>query len=512
MSYPRLRRKRRGRPDDRGSLPMALLVTLVGMSTSAALVPVVIHHLADTRASSARTTALHAAQAGIDVALGHIRAATDLPGAGRLADLPSGPLRSSSQEPDGSQYQVTIDYLDLNGGSLGNRPATRPHSAVLVSIGVATPSGAFDRNTPGARTLQATYTFRTSTTAVPGGQIHVRSTNADLCLDAGSGRPAAGTNVTMQPCQNAPQQQIFTYSANLTLTLVSSRTTTNPYGMCLDAGGTHGAGPPATVKLQACAAASPAPAQQWIFNNAGNFAGTSNGIAQDGYCFNVQTPDRAGSLVVLGSGATCNGNPDSVQTFRPDSTVGAGAAGPASRQLASFAQFSRCLNVTDAVPSTAYLTAWPCLQVSNPSSVPPEQVWTLPSVSPTMHTGTGAISTRIGGAGYCLRSPGTASGAYPTVETCPAAGVPAAFSWTVYGATGSFATSYQIKDSAGLCLAAADPTTSPTEIHQPAPGNGSPISRILLQACTGGTGQKWNAPADLTRPSPLTSYFERTAG
>jgi hypothetical protein len=476
------------------------------------LVPVVVDHLADTRVSSGRTKALHAAQAGIDVALGHIRAATDMPGAGRLTDLPSGPLRSSSQEPDGSQYQVTIDYRDLNGGSLGNPPATRPYSAVLVSVGVARPAGAFDRNTPGARTVQATYIFRTSTTAVPGGQIHVRSANADLCLDAGSVRPAAGTNVTMQPCQNAPQQQIFTYNANLALTLVSSRTTTNPYGMCLDAGTNHGASPPATVKLQACAAATPAPAQQWIFNNAGNFAGTSTGITQDGYCFNVQTPDRAGSLVVLGSGATCNGNPDNVQTFRPDSTVGAGAAGPASRQLANFAQFSRCLNVTDAVPSTAYLTAWPCRQVSNPSNIPPEQVWTLPSVSPTMHTGTGLISTKIGGVGYCLRSPGTASGAYPTVEICPAAGVPAAFSWTVYGATGSFATSYQIKDSADLCLTAADPTTSPTEIHQPASGNGSPISRILLQACNAGTGQKWNAPPDLTRPSPLTSYFERTAG
>jgi len=487
---------------------MAMLVTLVGMSLSAALVPVVVHHLADTRISSTRTRALHAAQAGIDIALGHIRAATDLPGAGKLSDLPSGPL-SSGAAPDGSRYRVTIDYRDLDGGSLGNRPASRPHSAVLVSTGVATPDGAFDENTPGARTLQATYTFRTATTAVPGGQIHVRGTNADLCLDAGSARPAAGANVTMKPCQNTPQQQIFTYHANLTLTLVSSRTTANPYGMCLDAGQVHAAN--AEVKLQACAATSPRPAQQWIFNDAGNFAGTGDGIGQDGYCFNVKSPDSAGSFVVLGSGAKCNGNPDNIQTFRPDSTVGAGAAGPASGQLVNFAQFSRCLDVTDAVTSAAYLTAWPCRQIIDPGKVPSEQVWTVPTLNATRHTGTGPISAKFGGVDYCLHSPGTTSGAYPTVEKCPAGGLPPALSWTVYGATGSFATSYQIMDSAGLCLSAADPATSPTEIHQPA-GSRSPISRIVLRTCDAGAGQKWNAPADLTRPSPLTSYFERTTG
>ena len=507
MRFARVRPKRGGRLDDRGSLPMALLVTLVGMSLSAGLVPVMVHYLADTRVSSARTRALHAAQAGIDIALGHIRAATDMPAAGRLSDLPSGPLDSGAA-PDGSRYRVTIDYRNLDGVSLGNRPASRPYSAVLVSIGVATPSGAFDQHTPGARTLQATYTFLTSTTAIPGGQIHVRSTTADLCLDAGSARPVAGTPVTMQRCQNAPQQQIFAYNANLTLTLVSSRTMANPYGMCLDAGAVHA--PNAEVKLQACAATSPSPAQQWILNNGGDFAGTSDGNAKDSYCFNVKIPDSPGSVVVLGSGATCNGNQDNVQTFRPDATVGAGAAGAASGQLVSFAQFSRCLNVTDAVPSTAYLTAWPCRQVIDSSKVPTEQVWTLPTLSATTHTGTGAISVKIGGVDYCLRSPGS-SGAYPTVERCPAGVPPTALNWTVYGGTGSFATSYQIMDGTGLCLNVADPATSPTEIHQPS-GNGPTLSRIVLRACDGSAWQKWNAPADQTRPSPLTSYFERTAG
>ena len=507
MNFARVRPNRSGRRDDRGSLPMAMLVSLVGMSLSAALVPVVVNHLAATRVSATRTRALHAAQAGIDTALGHIRAATDLPGAGNLSDLPSGPLTSGTA-PDGSRYRVTIDYRDLDGVSLGSRPTSRPQSAVLVSIGVATPNGAFDQNTPGARTLQATYTFLTSATIIPGGQIHVRSTNADLCVDAGSARPAAGAVVTMRRCDNAPQQQIFAYNANLTLTLVSSRTVANPNGMCLDAGSPHAAN--AEVKLQACAATS-RPSQQWIFNDAGNLAGTGDGNGQDGYCFNVKIPDSPGSTVVLGSGTACNGNQDNVQTFRPDSTVGTGAAGPASGQLVNFAQFSRCLNVTDGVPTTAYLTAWPCRQVIDSSRIPPEQVWTLPAMNPTTHTSPGLITVKIGGVDYCLRSP-QSSGAYPNVTRCPAGSPPANLSWTVYGLTGSFTTSYQITDGVGLCLAVADPATSPTEIHQPAPGAGPTMSRIVLRACDGGLWQKWNAPADLTRPSPLTSYFERTAG
>ena len=51
-------------------MPMALLVTLVGMSLSAALVPIVVNQVTSTRTVTARTNALQAAQAGIDVGPG----------------------------------------------------------------------------------------------------------------------------------------------------------------------------------------------------------------------------------------------------------------------------------------------------------------------------------------------------------------------------------------------------------------------------------------------------------
>src|SRR4051812_29402072 len=76
------------RNSDRGSMPMALLVSLVGMALSAALVPIVVGQITSTRTVSARAFALQAAQAGIDVALGQLRSAVGTTGAGDLESLP----------------------------------------------------------------------------------------------------------------------------------------------------------------------------------------------------------------------------------------------------------------------------------------------------------------------------------------------------------------------------------------------------------------------------------------
>jgi hypothetical protein len=66
--------------DERGSLPLAMLLTLVGVSLSAVLGPIVLHQIADARTSSERALALHAAEAGLHTAMGHFRAAADSTG------------------------------------------------------------------------------------------------------------------------------------------------------------------------------------------------------------------------------------------------------------------------------------------------------------------------------------------------------------------------------------------------------------------------------------------------
>ncbi|RZU49150.1 ricin-type beta-trefoil lectin protein [Krasilnikovia cinnamomea] len=504
------------RPDaDRGSLPIAMLLTLVGLAMSALLVPAVVQQVRGTQGASERTRALHAAEAGLDAAMGQIRAAVDGTGAGDAARLPTGQLDGNAAPDGGQRYRVTFAYRDLDGNPLGPVITEQPGSAVLTSTGVAGPDGAFDARTAGARTLRATYSFRTSNEHIPGGQIHVRSARADLCVDAGSADPAPGTAVTMQACVDAPQppSQLFAYNPDLTITLVSSRTSANPAGMCLDAGTPHSAG--ATVRVERCAGTSPAAArQQWSANDVANFMGTSDGTSLDNFCFNVLQPDTVGSTVVLGTGGNCWGDYDNKQTFQPDPAVGAGAAGAATGQLVNYEQFGRCLDVTEKNTGAGYLIAWPCKQAPNPNNVGWNQRWKLPAVGGTSNTGTGPITVTVGGREYCLKSPGSTN-AYPTVTACPSGTLPAELTWTVYGDTGTYATSYQIVDgahptTAGLCLAAADLKATPPQLYDPARYKGPPIARIVLRTCDGKAAQKWNAPADLSLPTPLRDVHERT--
>ena len=498
---------------DRGSLPLAMLLILAGLAASSLLVPTVAGQLAATRAGADGVRALSAAEAGLDTAMGQIRAATDGTGAGDLTRLPTGALTGSTG-PDGTlRFRVTLGYRDLDGRDMTSPPNDQPGSAVLVSTGSAAATGDLTAGAAGTRTLQAVYSFRTSNENIPGGQIHVRSAGADLCVDAGAAQPPAGAPVTMQSCAGAPPQQLFAYNPDLTLTLVSSRTAANPSGMCLDAGSPHTVG--AAVKLQPCAGPAVSPAQQWSANDVANLMGTSDGVRLDGFCFTVLQPDTAGSPVVLANGSRCNGNYDNVQTFQPDAAVGAGAAGAATGQLVNFKQFGRCLDVTNADTNAGYLIAWPCKQAPNPADVRWNQKWRLPAVDPATRTGTGRISVRYNGVDHCLRSPGATRGAYPTVAPCPAGSLPADMTWTVYGATGTYATSHQIADrtqpagSPALCLTPADPNATPPELYVNTYYTGPPISRLVMRVCDGSAWQKWNAPADLTRPLPLTGFIER---
>jgi hypothetical protein len=487
------------RRDERGSLPMAMLLTLVAISLSALLVPVVVNQLAATRTSSDRALALEAARAGLSSAMGQLRAATDSAGAGDTDRLPAGPLTGSVGPGGGQRYQVTISYRDLDDAPLTMPSTVQPVSAVVVSTGIAaaTGTGTFTVGTPDTRTLQATYSFRLSNEIFPGGQIHVVGSSADLCLDAGSKRPAAGTPVVVQSCTGGLAQQLWAYKNDLSIVLASSKTATDLLGMCLDAGSSHVSG--AQVKVQRCSSTSPPPAaQRWSLNEVANFIGTSNGSV-DNFCFTVQS---ASASPVLLSDRTCS-------VFQLDVAAGAGAAGPVSKQLVNYQQFGRCLDVTNSVTASTYLIARPCVQAPDPTTIGWNQKWTLPGIGSTSYTGTGRIYTTLNGTDYCLRSPGTTVGANPTVVACSGSSVPAALTWRIYGATGSYATSYQIVDNTGGCLQPADPNASPGEVYTSSGYTGPTISRIITRICDGSAWQKWNAPAYLSKPLPLSQITER---
>jgi hypothetical protein len=523
----------RDRPGgDSGSLAFAMLFVLVGVSLSALLAPVAVAQIGSTRAEQRRAYALHAALAGIDAAVGRIRAAVAADGrTGDRSKLPAcGATITGDIGTSTGRYQVTVRYLDLdprgqsdqwavdNSICSSGQPARTPVYALLVATGTDRATGAFAA-VP-TRSLRATYTFRTTNQPPPGGLIAAVKGSAlapALCLDAGPAPWSAGRDVLVQRCVPGSAAQSFAYHRDLTLVLPASKSTTQPLGLCVDGGSPHAAGNP--VRLAACQATAPA-RHIWSYTGSANFYGTTDGTNIDDYCLNVQFPDVPGSSMVLGRGAdgNCGNATSSRQAFAPYASVGAGMANPpnATQQLVNFEQFGRCLDIPSGRASIGYLIAWPCKQSPDGSYVGWNQVWVLPTVTfSTATCGTGAVPCGKGtitvvvptgkatpAGTYCVRSPGsTAAGQYVNILVmCPAGAPPANMTWTVYGDTDDPVKRYHIVDHNGNCLA-----PSPTDFHT----TGESVGKTVVVPCADADLQMWNAPATVRDPSPLKDVSER---
>src|SRR4051794_38244927 len=106
-------RRRRTRRDDTGSMPLAMLVTLVSVTLSAGVSGMVIGQLKSSQRASDRVAAVAAAQAGLDFALTTIRSAVDNTGAGKLDALPCDWTKPAYTPPDGT-YTVAVAYFVSN--------------------------------------------------------------------------------------------------------------------------------------------------------------------------------------------------------------------------------------------------------------------------------------------------------------------------------------------------------------------------------------------------------------
>ena len=483
---------------------MALLVTLVAMSLSAALVPIVISQLNNTRTISGRTQALDVAQAGIDVALGQLRAATDSAGKGVLDNLPPCEMTGNAGST-GSKFIVTITYAGLPDSTVA---PVCPWLGVPVTAKLSSTGGGplVDWSAPGptvgragTRTIEATYTFKTNNQNIPGGAIQL-ATNS-LCMDAGpAASPSTGSNLKMQPCiLSGSSSQRFAYTVDLTIKLIGSERADALGGMCLDATASHAKGD--LVTFQPCG--SRLARQQWSLNDNSRFQGTGNGVKLDAFCFNLSTPGVANSNVILdGCGGATNAS-----VFRPQPGVGAGMASVNTGQLVDFKQFGRCLDVTNQSMTSTYMIVWFCKQVPD-GNVTWNQKWTLPvATTDPANPLTGRIRTAgSDNKGYCLNSPlSTAANLYVTVTQCNSAAVPTdAQKWVMFGGTGDYASSYRIVDFGGRCLTPTDLTVTSPDTHTDG------TSKAKVAVCDSSELQKWNAPANLNDPLVLTDTKELT--
>lgn len=534
---------RRYHTDDRGSMPMAMLIISIGLLASALLTPVVVRQFISTRNLTARNAEINGAQAGLDAMMAQVRAASQADKdsttrTGLLANLPGCTVNGNAGVAgtgDNLPYQVTVKYFDSDGKVLDCPPNTAPSTATVTSSGIG-PDGKM-------RTLTATYVFSTSNTQVAGGSIRIDSSSpSQLCFDAGSAKsPANGTAVSMRVC-NGSSRQLFGYTQDLFLKLINSeRSPDAPDGMCLVAGN-----PPATthannqvLNFQPCPPSSDmkaypgSPLFQWSLDGSSRFEATKSTQAVDSsYCINM-TANTTGSSVFLG---TCSSN-SQTNIWRSSPGVGAGMAGDNTNQLVNYAQFSRCLDVTGQSLSATYMIAWFCKQAPN-KAIDWNQQWFHPTPQPKppsdrskeltcdttssicakgnitisqntkITNGTAVLGTPV----YCLKSPlSTAANAYATVVSCPNGSADASVKtpdggtgliWTVYHDTGSYSTSYRIMDTAGYCLTPTDLNANPKDVHTDG------TSKVKVAVCSSNELQKWNAPANISNPTPLTDLKE----
>lgn len=492
--------------DERGSLPMAMLVATIGLSLSAMLLPVVVRQVTGTRNLVDRSTALNGAQIGLDVVMARVRAAsaTNDKGQlmGQLEDMPGCSITGDAGV-DGTgeslRYAVTIVYKDQDGKPLACPLTKVPTTAQVSSQGLRSSAGAGD--TSGSRSLSATYNFFTSNSNIPGGSIQIASSSVgSLCFDAGSKTAAVGTALVVKTCSGSSSQQ-FGYTSDLYLKLVNSETTAAPDGLCLHSGATHATNNPVT--LQKCPTDSRNYLFQWALDGASMFHSVGSTSVADNLCINMKTANTIGSAVIMNS---CSGN-GSVSVWRSSAGVGAGMAGESTYQLVNFAQFSRCLDVTNQNAAYSYMIAWFCKQDPK-GKIDWNQIWVHPiPVAPAFEaTGPITIMSKDGTKKYCLVTPNsTASDKYVTTTTCPANPTEASspnLMWTVFHNTGVYATSYRIQDGNGYCLQPTDLNASPKDTHSDG------TSKVKVEKCGSTELQKWNAPANLTKLSPLTDVRE----
>ncbi|MBL7253177.1 hypothetical protein [Paractinoplanes lichenicola] len=503
---------------DDGSMPLAMLIVVIGLGLTILTATTITRGEVDTRSAIGRTTALQSARTGLASGLASLRAAVGLANAGSLAALPcstgAAQVNGTATAKAGT-YAATIWYLKTdpgqqdeawvraNGVTCAATMLEIPRYAQVISIGTSS-DGKYKR------TLIGNYQFRLRAAGnMPGGQIRVYRTPAatqDYCLTAATA--AIGAPLTMSVCAtNADgttvDRQKFGYMSNITIRLMTVNTSLYPNGLCAQAGVLQAVGQ--RLELRDCGLTTQIP-QQWSFDSSSNLRGTSDGRNLNAFCWNIVA---ASQQIVLNNttgtlnndaGRRCGLTTTDYQSWNITADAGSGAAGPESGQLVNFRQFGKCM---DYNYSAGLNWAFPCKQSPNiqfrDMSQVWNQVWTLPGSN---ERGLVYVTRTDNVTKNCLKAP-AAGQTRATVVVCPANPATAAADFIFLSRGDKAATydeKYRIEGTgawAGKCLA-------------PMPAAGNPVQAdwIGFTPCSGDYLQKWNAVPPVST-SGLSGVVER---
>ncbi len=506
-----------GRFRDDGGFAMltVILLIMVCAAVSVLMLGVVVSQVKPTVFEAKNTRTIAAAEAGIDATLSQLRTATRTDLAGNVFGNPhqlpctvSGTVAGAST----AQYDVQISYFVANPAGKdatwrsanqivctpGNGTSYAPSFAVITASGNDAAVAGYATSV-GDRTLETVYTFQVVNANVSGGIMW--DWGRTDCLHAVSA--AATSSVTYVAAASCTDDalNLWSYNPDYTIRLASTDFAGSTSPLCLT-------GYNIAATLQLCSATRTDQKFAW-YDGARFFVLDPTGTTTQttpSYCIsaNSSIADPVGKSVWVGS---CGYNV-AWSSFDPDPRVGAGKASVKTHQIVSFLQFGRCFDDTDTDVGKKYMILYPCKQApgSGESVLWNQQWWYSEPVSPAtstslpgQHINVYYKATQATGTSsntYCLKSPLT-DGGWVTLVLCSKGGP--GLNWVRVANTGTYSTSWLLKDSNGLCATVGPKVTDDTNL--------AAWSTITVATCTGGPEQKWNAPKN-AQSSTLDNFKE----
>ena len=570
--------------DERGSLVIALSLLLIASIVLASVANQAFFSLGQATQSNQRNDALQGALAGVQAAVADIRAAVTGSGSsavGDVANLPcsaiDGTVSSSTSSNTTISYKAQVTYLLQTSSGIapaatcvqgqGPQPSSpnaafSVHQAQIISVG----GDNLSSSSVISRTENSTYNFSSPTNAnIPGGLIYTYPDSAGqtFCAQVGPAYATGFALVMSSSCNasNPSPSLVFSYQQDYTL-----QTLINGQAYCIVDQGQNGSTTvtnPTDTTVYVAPCTSPAPlSQQWGVNDSDSVEGVNSSGGPNGWCLDNSISSAspagynpAGSGTYIGT--NCGGGGYATdQTWTMQATVGAGGSNPVpgtigpTDQLINYAEFGRCIDVTNQDVNFGALIDYTCKQFPNTSIYPIwNQRWcTVPLGSygepanavllyTPQYTSAGCpsnpLSPQSGVTPYCLTTATDAAnnpadkpgGGYPivypsagatavTVQNCStlisnlssqgASALSGASTqiWINSGTTGGSIDNYTYQDYRGYCLEA----NSAYGVVYPSGFTGASFTMLQVAPCTGNLTQKWNAPPNYGASNIANTY------
>ena len=494
------------RPRDEGAaMLMSLVFTLFAGGVMLVLLAVLLSQMQSIKFAQKNTRTGYAAQAGIQAALSVLRSNTKVVHVGGAAGTYGDPAAlpaTLTGNVDGAAggdltYTVSLQYFLLSPSGrndawiaanklpvpLSSDPSAQPKYVRIVSEGHDAAIADLGADV-GDRVISALYTFTTTNINVAGGLI--RSTDRTRCLRASSASTGATmTMVSIASC-NDDIRDLWVYDTDYRLKLASTLGSSTV--LCITGRAWSSSTSTVNATLRPCAPTNAAAfgnqlwswdaPESWIGQNAANTARSNRWLGLSG---------TSPVILVEKTG--------SAKLFDPAPSVGAGAASHFTNQIVNYAEFGRCMDVTEENISKPYMIVFPCKQdpTGTGANLLWNHKWTYAEPPGAAVVGV-AQDIRVvrSGLGYCLTRQTSASNTDVRFVLCTSSHDKFIRSTS----TGDPLTSYTFR-------LAADPSRCLAAVPEP----GQQWSHIRLVPCNGSSAQKWNAPP-VTSGSLLGNYVE----